>query len=121
MSSIQELKKIAYKSPETEIEDVIDKWYVKCMNLIYIAQANNILELNAAKEFTAKLEQDYNILKLRQRLTIKEVAHKIAALLLEEKEVNFEEYPFSQTEWRKISEIINNDFVQSEIPVDVSQ
>lgn len=113
--SVDELKKIAYKNPETEIEDITDKWFVKCMSLVYIAQSNGILELNEAKKFGSQLEQDYKVLKLRQKIIIKEVAEKLSKELAEEKEIDFEKYPFCQSEWKEIGNIINKNFEQQKI------
>ena len=112
--SVDELKKIAYYKPDTVIDDITDKWFVKCMSLVYLAQANHILGLDEAKVFGSQLEQDYKVLKLRQKIIIKEVAEKLSKELAEEKEIDFEKYPFCQSEWKKIGQIINKNFVQTE-------
>ena len=105
--SVEELKKIAYKNPDTEIVNIIDKWFVKHMHLLYMASANSILSLEDAKKFTAELEKDYRVLKLNQRINVNAIGYEIAQKLAKGEQVDFEEYPLDAEEWEQAGKIIN--------------
>lgn len=110
--SVDELKRIAYKHPQTEIDDTVDRWFVKCMSIIYLAQANNVIPFDEAKRKTVELERDYNVLKLNQKINIEAIGKEIAEKLRSGEEVDFEKYPLGADEWARAGKIINREWAR---------
>ena len=105
--SIEELKRIAFKEPEKEIDNIIDRWFVKHMHLLYMASANNILSNEDGKKFASELEKDYRILKLNQRINVNAIGHEIAQRLAKGETIDFEKYPLDADEWVQAGKVIN--------------
>lgn len=108
--SVDELKKLAYKAPHTDVDDVVDRWFVKCMSIIYLAQANNVIPFDEAKRKAVELERDYKVLKLNQKVNIEAIGKEIAEKLRNGEEVDFAKYPLSADEWAKAGKVINREW-----------
>ena len=105
--SIEELKKIAYKGQQVNFDKVTDKWFVRCMSMLYLGAANKLIPQEEAKRLAAELEKDYNVLQLNRRIEVGKIACEIAKKLENEETVDFEAYPLTAEEWKEAGKIIN--------------